>query len=73
MTIEMIMIEEEFFGAPAGSTLKRIPDARMMEVCDVCGNKRYCDWYEWEPRISGMTGMDVCASCSKRLAWRERL
>lgn len=73
MTVEQIMIEKPFFSAPAGSTLKLIHNTRMSQVCDVCGNRRYCDWYEWEPGITGMTGMDVCPECSKRLSWKERI
>lgn len=73
MTVEMIMIEKPFFSAPAGSTLKLLHDTRMAQVCDVCGKRRRCDWYEWEPRIIGMTGMDVCPTCAKRLAWKEKL
>lgn len=46
--IERIMIEESFFSAPAGSTLKHIPNTRMLQVCDVCGQKKYCDWWRRE-------------------------
>ena len=73
MTVKMIMIEKPFFHADAGSTLLFVENSRMLQVCDVCGEKRYCDWYEWDPPIRGMTGMDVCRSCAKRLAWREKL
>lgn len=71
MTVTKIMIEEEFFSAPPGATLTLIPNSRQMQVCDVCGNKKYCDWYEWDPERRGMTGMDVCPTCAKKLAWRE--
>ena len=71
MTVERIRIEEPFFNAPAGSTLKLIHNTRMIGICDVCGNKKYCDWYEWDPEIHYMTGMDVCSSCSKRLTDRS--
>lgn len=66
--IEKIKINEPFFHAPAGSTLKLVHDTRCLQVCDICGEKKYCDWYEWDPPISGMTGMDVCPSCSKKVA-----
>lgn len=65
--IERIKIQEEFFSAPVGATLELIPDSRMSQVCDVCGCRKYCDWYEWDPPISGMTGMDVCSTCAKKL------
>lgn len=71
--IEKIMISEKFFSAPAGSMLKRLPDTRMFQVCDICGKKKPCDWYEWEPSISGMTGMDVCPTCAREHAWREKI
>lgn len=71
MTAEIIMINEKFFSAPAGSTLKLLHNSRMNQVCDVCGKRRYCDWYEWDPSISGMTGMDVCPGCSKKLSVRK--
>ncbi len=69
--ITKIMIEEPFFSAPAGSFLKVVPNTRMLQVCDVCGSKKYCDWFEWDPQITGMTGMDICPACAKRLSWRE--
>lgn len=63
--IAKIMISKPFFSAPAGSTLKLIPNTKCLQICDICGQKKYCDWYEWEPEIRGMTGMDVCPSCCK--------
>lgn len=69
--IERIKIKEDFFHAPPGSTLRLIPNSRMSQVCDVCGCRKYCDWYEWDPGISGMTGMDVCSSCAKKLEVKE--
>lgn len=63
----IIRIREPFFSAPAGSTLKLMHNTRMQQICDVCGNHRYCDWYEWDPQIDGMTGMDVCPTCAKSL------
>lgn len=65
--IERIRIEKDFFSAPPGSTLRLIPNRRMSQVCDVCGCRKYCDWYEWDPGISGMPGMDVCSTCAKKL------
>lgn len=69
--IERIKIVKPFFSAPAGATLKLLPDSRMMEVCDSCGEKRYCDYYEWDPSIRGMTGMDICRTCAKKLEVKE--
>lgn len=66
MTAERIMITVPFFSAPAGSTLKLLHNTRCLQVCDICCQKKYCDFYEWDPRIKGMTGMDVCPTCSKQ-------
>ena len=60
-----IKISESFFHAPIGSTLIRIENTYQLEVCDMCGKKKKCDWFEWDPHISGMTGMDVCRTCAK--------
>ena len=65
MTVEKIKIDRPFFSADAGSTLKLIHNTRELQVCDICGMKKYCDWYEWQPHIRGMTGMDICSSCGK--------
>lgn len=67
----IVKISEPFFSAPAGSTLKQIPDTRMRIVCDVCGEMKFCDWFEWSPEISGMTGMDICPSCSRAMKVSE--
>ena len=66
MTVEFIRIREGFFSLPAGSILRLIPDTLESEVCDVCGEKKRCDWYEPVER-STTTGMDVCRRCSKIL------
>lgn len=66
MTTEKIVITDPFFSAPAGSTLRLVPDSCCLQVCDICGKKKYCDYYIWDPSIMGMTGMDVCPTCSRQ-------
>ena len=36
-------------------------DAYALEICDICGKKRKCEWLEY--RGNGFTGLDVCRSC----------
>ena len=67
----IVKIKEPFFRAPAGSIAVRVDGTYDTEVCDVCGKKRKCDWYEWRPGIAGMTGMDICRSCAKSLEVKE--
>lgn len=54
----------DLFGKPtAGVTRFRDCDARMPEVCDICGEKRVCRWLECT--TMQITGVDVCRECLK--------
>lgn len=68
-TPEIIALKVSFFGAAPGDRLKLIEGSRDREVCDVCGNKRDCYWYEPEEGVSAhsITGMDVCWTCARSL------
>lgn len=66
MPADFIRIRDAFFSLPPGSILKLIPETYDTEVCDVCGEKKRCDWYE-PVENSTTTGMDVCRRCSRIL------
>lgn len=50
-----------------GDTFHLMPNSYEMNVCDVCCQKRKCDWLENDELGNGKTGMDCCRSCQKRI------
>ena len=50
------------FNAPAGTVFYYIANSYELNVCDICGKKRKCDWFECED-IGILTGFDCCRSC----------
>lgn len=57
---EVIRIEDEFF--------KLVEGTYEMNVCDRCGCRRKCDWWE-NVTFTGIwtTGYDFCRECSEEL------
>lgn len=69
--IEKIRIKAPFFYASEGTEFNLVPGTYASQVCDVCGNRRMCDWYV--PKDCSVTGMDVCRTCGKTLEVKEAL
>ena len=59
---ESIKVDFRFFSAPAGTVYHRIIGTYELNVCDCCGMKRSCDFYESE---DGSTLLDLCRTCKK--------
>ena len=59
---ESIKVDFRFFSAPAGTVYRRIVGTYELNVCDCCGMKRSCDFYESE---DGNVLMDLCRGCKK--------
>ena len=59
---ESIKVDFRFFSAPAGTVYRRIVGTYELNVCDCCGMKRSCDFYESE---DGKVLMDLCRGCKK--------
>lgn len=71
----MIRLKKSFFSAPVGTKLILIPDTYELNVCDICGKKRQCDYYQSE-EFEGICGptsvfVDVCRQCKKDLEVKE--
>lgn len=60
-------INREILKAPRYTKFELKADSRMTAVCDVCGEKKQCDWLECIdlPFFNG--GFDCCASCQKEV------
>lgn len=55
----------------AGDVFELKADSYASEICDVCGQRRKCDWLEYKgPEIK--TGMDCCRSCQKKILKEEK-
>ena len=50
--------------APVGTVFYRVANSAEMNICDVCGCRKKCDWYECED-LWIITGFDCCRTCSK--------
>lgn len=70
--VELIKLEKPFFHYIG--TLKVVPETYDNEVCDICGRRRKCDWYEPVVRKdpwTDLTGMDICRQCQRLLEVKE--
>lgn len=57
------------FKSPPGESYDLIPDTYTLTVCDICGNKRKCDFFvpsEKALYIPHITGFDCCRGCRKK-------
>lgn len=50
----------------AGDVFELIDNTYTSEICDVCGQKRRCDWLTYMGPES-KTGMDCCRSCQRKI------
>ena len=60
-------IEEPVFIFEAGDTFNLMPDSYESNICDVCGQRKKCDWLENRVLGNGKTGMDCCRTCQKKI------
>lgn len=59
-------IDQNQFCFDAGDLFELKDNSYMLEICDICGKKRKCDWLEYKgPEYK--TGMDVCRECQKEI------
>ena len=58
----------DFFRAPAGTPFYLIENTYALEVCDVCGKKRTCDYYQSKDPV---VFLDVCRSCRNELNFKK--
>ena len=54
----------------AGDRFVLIKDTYDLEICDLCGKKRKCDWFEYDGE--NYTGIDVCRGCQKDVFKEEQ-
>ena len=59
-------INKGMLGAPRYTKFVLKPDSRKNEICDVCGERKQCDWLECTD-LSIIAGFDCCASCQKEV------
>lgn len=60
-------LKEPAFIFETGDTLHLMPDSYEMNICDVCGQRRKCDWLENCHLEDGRTGMDCCRTCQRKI------
>lgn len=62
-------LKEDAFIFNAGDRFELIDGSYDYEICDICGNKRKCDWlaYRVKPNPEGKTGFDCCRTCEKNV------
>lgn len=60
----MLALNKNIFSLKKGDILTLIIDTYALEICDVCGKKRKCDWFEQTEKL---TGIDVCRECRKKI------
>jgi len=58
------------FNAPVGTYFALCENTYEMTVCDVCGKKKKCDFFEcW--CFKPITGFDCCRTCRKQALVEE--
>lgn len=66
----IVELKIPFFSLLEGTRLERIDGTLETQVCDVCGQKKRCDWYVPCGNICH-PGMNICKSCAKKLEVKE--
>ena len=58
----MYTIDTNFSVIKQGDKLALIEDTCSPQICDICGKKRLCVWFEQKDKL---VGMDICRRCRK--------
>lgn len=61
-----VKLPQQWMGIPEGTKLVISLNSYEENICDCCGQKRMCDWFEWEDG-----GLDLCRKCAKKWATED--